>query len=178
MKKLSVSEARKSLLKRIKEKSFFDKKTGCIIWTGSTLKSSDKFKRLPYGIIRLYGKNIFAHRASYSLFNSIIPDGLFVLHKCDNPKCINPKHLFLGTKRDNILDAIKKGRAPKRSFKNHTLNHGNVCKRAKVDEDKVRSIRKMYEMGFNQTIIAKFYRISGPTVSAIITKRAWFYVSD
>lgn len=64
-----------------------------------------------YGRFKVAGRKIVASRYSYEISIGAIPNGLCVLHKCDNPTCVNPSHLFLGTKRDNIQDAISKGRA-------------------------------------------------------------------
>ena len=74
---------------------------GCWEWLGA--KSNE------YGIFWL-NKNQLAHRVSYELFNGPVPEGIQVLHKCDNHSCINPNHLFLGTQKDNIQDCLKKGR--------------------------------------------------------------------
>lgn len=81
-----------------------DKSGDCWEWTGNK-------NMLGYGMIWYDGKNIRAHRVSYLIFNGDLSDNLFVCHKCDNPSCVNPSHLFLGTSKDNMRDMIKKGRA-------------------------------------------------------------------
>lgn len=86
------------------------KKTdNCWIWTSSKTNSG-------YGLFSrgLYGtKKVYAHRLSWEIHNGSLPGKLFVCHKCDNPPCINPEHLFLGTNSDNIRDCFAKGRGNK-----------------------------------------------------------------
>jgi len=77
-------------------------KNGCWEWVGATTCG--------YGRIGVCGKTVIAHRLSWVWANGKIPKGLCVLHKCDNRPCVNPKHLFLGTKKDNTRDCIRKGR--------------------------------------------------------------------
>src|SRR5580692_5582206 len=77
---------------------------GCWLWTGCKTNGS-------YGMFRYGGRRMGAHRAAFLIYRSEIPAGLWVLHRCDIPSCVNPKHLFLGTPRDNTLDKISKGRA-------------------------------------------------------------------
>lgn len=82
-----------------------DSASGCWLWQG-------RLTQLGYGLCPLgqKGKRVLAHRLSYELFIERIPDGLYVCHKCDTPKCVNPKHLFLGTAKDNRADCLLKGR--------------------------------------------------------------------
>ena len=77
--------------------------SGCWLWTGCV-------KAHGYGVIFIKNKTQYAHRVSWELHRGPIPDGLFVLHHCDVPSCVNPEHLFTGTQKDNIQDAAKKGR--------------------------------------------------------------------
>lgn len=94
----------------IKAKSKLNCSNGCWEWVGHRLKKG-------YGQMRCGKKLVLAHRASWAAFKGEIPVGLFVLHKCDNPSCCNPEHLFLGTNADNMNDMVAKGRNnhPRRS---------------------------------------------------------------
>ena len=79
------------------------RESGCIEWTGYTI-------RCGYGRTPANGKQTLTHRLAWELANGPIPDGLFVLHSCDNPPCCNIEHLWLGTKGDNNADRDAKGR--------------------------------------------------------------------
>jgi hypothetical protein len=85
--------------------------TGCWLWLGSLLGNHRKVYN--YGVFRAGRHHVFAHRLSYEKHIGTIPTGLYVLHKCDVPSCVNPDHLFLGTHQDNMADATKKGRRAK-----------------------------------------------------------------
>jgi len=100
-------------------KRFWDKvdKTGeCWIWTASKYLNG-------YGQFRFDGKNWGAHRMAWLLTNGEIPDGMLVCHTCDNPSCIRPAHLFIGTQKQNMRDCIDKGRQY-RAYKTH-CKHGH-----------------------------------------------------
>jgi hypothetical protein len=73
-------------------------------------KWTDKLTNKGYGRIRNGERKEYAHRISYKIFIGFLPDNLNVCHKCDNPKCVNPFHLFKGTQYDNVIDMYKKGR--------------------------------------------------------------------
>lgn len=112
---MKKEEIKERLLERIE----IDNKTGCWNWK----LSLDEWG---YGRTKLYKtrQNWKAHRLSYTVFKGDINGGLFVCHKCDNPKCINPEHLFLGTHQDNMNDMVKKGRANKNSNRCGNNNAG------------------------------------------------------
>ena len=90
--------------------SKIEKTPTCWLWNGGVNK------RHGYGYFKLKRTSIGAHRISYSIFKGDIPDGLHVLHTCDNKKCVNPDHLFLGNAQDNMTDKTLKGRASRKSM--------------------------------------------------------------
>ena len=93
---------------------------GCWEWLGYRNKCG-------YGRLTFRGKKTLAPRMAWMVFVAEIPDGMKVLHRCDNPPCINPEHLFLGSDRDNVADCIKKGRF--RGIENSPLKLGNTIGR-------------------------------------------------
>jgi len=106
-----------------------------------------------------------AHRISYQLNIGPIPDDLCVCHRCDNPACINPDHLFLGTKKDNSQDCIDKGRWPDRK--------GSVNGRAKLTEAQIEEVRNA---SGSQSAIAARFGVNQQVVSRIKLKQAWRHV--
>lgn len=117
-----------------------------------------------YGQAYLNGKTISAHRLSYIMYVSVIPKGFYVLHGCDNPACISPAHLRLGTQLENMQDAIKRDRFQR--------------KRIVITPDKVRLVRQLLRAReMSQAGIANKVGCSQRTVSAIKTGRSWKWVS-
>jgi hypothetical protein len=98
-----MRQSDKTALERFNEKYYEDKESGCWIWTGA--KSP-----LGYGNFWKDQKYKKAHRAGWEFYFGDIEDGLFLCHICDNPSCVNPLHMFLGTQQDNIDDMHSKGR--------------------------------------------------------------------
>ena len=101
-----VTKRPSTLIKPSSEEMFWSKvnKTlGCWIWKGYVTKGG-------YGTLTVNSITTFAHRFSWELHNGPIPYGLYVLHKCDNPSCVNPSHLYLGTQADNLVDMVQRNR--------------------------------------------------------------------
>lgn len=148
---------------------------GCIIWTGPRYPNG-------YGVTSIKSKNGYAHRVSYELFVGKIPDGLCVLHRCDNRPCVNPKHLFLGTHADNSKDMVKKGRAAfgdrngSRKYPERMMK-GTKHVWAKLNPKRVREIRKLWESGgYRMKDIGKKYRVNPVTVFQVIHGKTWAHV--
>lgn len=133
---------------------------GCWIWVGATHSGG-------YGTLSMgAGAPAYAHRLSFALFKGPIPAGLWVLHRCDNPPCVNPDHLFLGTIRDNNADRHSKGRSPKGT------RHG----RARLTEDAVRELRKRAAAGEMQRTLAAEFGLSESHLSGILSGRFWAHL--
>jgi len=134
---------------------------GCWEWIGGT----DRFGHGSMGIRR---KHYGAHRVSWEIHNGAIKDDLFVLHRCDNPTCVNPRHLFLGTQGDNIRDAVQKGRHK------HAVLPGTLNPSAKLTESQVLEIRARHAAeGISGYRLAKEYGIHEKTAVQIIRGEKW-----
>src|SRR6266404_7110558 len=124
--------------KRLMELSKLNPKKGCLEWIGSRRGTGiNGYGRVCVGS-RSNGtrKTVSAHRYSYEIFVGSIPEGMWVLHKCDNPPCINPEHLFLGDRMDNTLDRDNKGR--------NKITAGQNNGFAKLTEQDVNEIRAAF----------------------------------
>lgn len=133
-----------------------DPNSGCWLWSGAC--NSDG-----YGTIHIRPRSVMAHRYSWALAQGPIPDGLFALHKCDTPACVNPGHLFLGTKGDNARDKVSKGRGHDNSGERHGM--------AKLTDFQVACIRMRLREGQTQSRIAADYGVAQCTISDIATGR-------
>ena len=116
------------------------------------------------------GKTFGAHRISWFLAHGPIPDGLSVLHRCDNPPCVNPDHLFLGTQADNLRDMGEKRRSSPQT--KPELFRGSNNGRAKLNEQQVRDIRAMDE-SLSNIAIAKQFGVSDVAIAFIRLGRTW-----
>lgn len=128
---------------------------GCHEWQ-STIKKDG------YGQFWYKGKPCKAHKVAYELCKGEVPKGLLVLHKCDNRKCVNPDHLYVGTQKDNVRDMFERGRWV-----------GN----SKLNAEKVREIRLLWsQKNFSQTELAQKFGVKQPAIWKIISYRTWKHV--
>lgn len=139
-----------------------DKADDCWIWPGRP------HERSGYGRFNFDGKQRYAHRTSWTLTFGAIPEGLFVLHKCDVRMCVNPSHLFLGTALDNAADMMAKGRYPRERLRYHGEDHKNSI----VTASQVLEIRR--DAGFvSWAKLAQRYAVSATTIGRIIKRETW-----
>lgn len=148
-----------------------DKSGRCWIWVGT--------KANGYGELRVHGVDQRAHRVSWEMHFGPIPDGLFVCHRCDNPPCVNPSHLFLGTQKDNMADCRSKGRTETGSTVHpELLPRGESHWHAKFSEADVVAIRTQYaEGGISLRSIARQYGVSYSAIHLIVLRRSWRHVA-
>lgn len=136
-----------------------EKTSTCWLWTGYTDKDG-------YGRFRLGKTNVGAHRYSYRIFYGGIGAKLSVCHTCDNPSCVNPAHLWLGTNKDNVRDMFAKGRQPLRAGSRHH--------KAKLEEWQIPLIRKMIRSKlWKQYQIADIFKVTQGCIGSISVGHSW-----
>ena len=155
-----IGMKRETIKDKLERRSVVNIVTGCVEWTGFTDRGYGKImvkteagKLIPRG----------AHRLAYQEYVGIIPEDLYVCHHCDNRKCINPEHLFLGTPRDNTQDMMSKGR----------WAHGDRSGSAKLTEKQVIIIRKLSRNGATGKALGAEYGVSAATISHITNRKTW-----
>ena len=141
---------------------------GCWIWTGSKTPSG-------YGRIFVKGVTWRAHRLAYKLFNGPLHDELCVCHKCDNPLCVNPGHLWLGTHAENIQDRHVKGRtAVGRAISNtNKLSEKEVLAMRSLWEKKGARLKPGARGGFNYSELGRRFGVSSTMARNIILRKSW-----
>lgn len=135
---------------------------GCWLWRGSLNNKG-------YGLFNLSREAglVLAHRHSYAESRGPIPEGLLVMHSCDEPRCVRPEHLALGTIADNQADMARKGRAGQR---------GEKSSQAKLTEQSVREIRAAVDGGEPAPIVAQRYGVTRGLVSGVARRVRWRHV--
>ena len=127
----------------------------CWLWTGYKTKGG-------YGLLTVNSKSYTAQRFSWILHNGPIPFGLDVLHKCDNPPCVNPDHLFLGTQQDNVVDSVNKGRFRIRQGKGQKLTKSQVS-----------HIKFLLGSGKSGASLARKFGVSRQSINYIKLGKTW-----
>ncbi len=130
----------------------FVRSSGCWQWTGG--KDNDG-----YGMFWLRGTNVHASRASYEIYTAPVPRSKQVCHRCDNPGCVNPDHLFLGTQKENVQDSIRKGR--------------RIRNRKIIDEKMARKIHSLIVDGLKSREISESLSVSIYIANDIRSGRTW-----
>lgn len=148
--------------------SFVQKGVGdaCWLWTKS-------LSRYGYGQQWVGGKNWITHRLAWTLTNGEIPKGLCLCHRCDNPACVRPDHMFLGTQRDNLRDMRAKGR--ERNYRTDPPR-GELNGRARLTVDDVREIRRRAALGVSHSEIGRAFKYHRANVAHIVNRRVWKHV--
>jgi len=160
---------------KLPERYAINEETGCWEWNGKLLAG--------YGVFRWNSKQQKAHRASYEQYKGAIPDGYFVCHSCDNPKCVNPDHLWVGTQSDNIKDAVRKGRVkvPSRKGKKNSperraqISESNSGRKRSEEFKKIVSIdsKKRWDSGEMKGFTGRKHSAKSRSQKSESMKRYW-----
>lgn len=119
-----------------------------------------------YGRMKVDGQHRPAHRVSYQVFRKAVPEGLFVLHECDNPACVNPAHLFLGTNLDNVRDSVAKGRNSRGE------RHG----RSKLSDANIQEVTKRYSGGESIKNLSLAFNVTVRTMNEVLRGKSFKHI--
>jgi hypothetical protein len=145
---------------RFMERIIHEPNTGCWLWSG-------RLNNDGYGSgFRMKTFRTTAHRASFLIFKHEIPEGICVCHKCDTPACVNPDHLFLGTRKENMQDSIKKRR----------FVFNMITSKGRLSKEEAKQLCSMYSTGnFTQAEVSKEFGISQTAAWRYINNKILFF---
>lgn len=149
----------------------------CWIWTASVRSNG-------YGQFRYFGKPVVANKVALLLNGTVIPDGIFCCHKCDNPICVNPSHQFLGTHQDNMSDCVKKGRlrpqnglaAIKRTPR-PIMPRGEANAQSKLLTDQVREILRTPKSYGSGRVLARKFGVTEQCIWSVRSRTVWKHIN-
>lgn len=148
------------LAERFSVAYYAEPNSGCWLWEGSM--------RNGYGVMKVSGRKHYAHRLSWEIYRGPVPVGVEVCHQCDNKCCVNPAHLFVGTHRDNMMDAWCKGIISKPPTLTGEQHHA-----ARLTIADVAQIRNRRTMGETLLSIARDYGMTKENIGAIVRRQTW-----
>jgi hypothetical protein len=168
------------------EERFWEKVTivgldECWLWVGGVFRNG-----MHYGQFQYEGRPHNAHRIAWVLTNGEIPTGVRVLHSCDNPPCVNPRHLFLGSDADNMKDMATKGRGRlQRPFNRavgdrhgmhlhpERVRRGEAHPRSILTDEVVLEVRRLHREGTKQSDLSRQFGIEKTVLSKVVNRRTW-----
>jgi len=156
-----IPELSAQQISRILRNVAAESNNGCQLWTRAVNSRG-------YGHVHLAQGMFNVARIIYKIRYGVDPSDQCVLHRCDNPPCVNPAHLFLGTKKENTADMILKGR--KRGPR------GSSHKSAKFSDEQILQIRTLYSQGWTRKNLAESFGVTRPTIAAIVKRMSWKHV--
>ena len=139
-----------------------DRSGDCWEWTGYRDRGG-------YGKVMVDRRKSLAHRVVYAAVHGEIPSEMCVCHRCDNPACCNPAHLFLGSHTDNMRDMGRKGR--------NAQPRGERSAHAKLTAADVLAIREMHASGSAMRALARTFGVSYPSIAAVVKRKTWRHVA-
>jgi hypothetical protein len=149
---------------RFAEKCSAPTADGCIEWTAARTKNG-------YGVFHAGERMHLAHRWAYEQTHGKPADGLDVCHHCDNRRCVNVAHLFAGTRADNMRDAMRKGRISR-----VTRHAGEAHPMAKLNDEKVRAMRRLADDGADAAKVARAFDTSYMAAYRVINRFTWNHI--
>ena len=145
--------------------AIIDEETGCWEYQGQIKTNGYGYFTIYVSWMRIQKRKFAAHRVAYAFFNGVDPKDKFVCHSCDNPKCINPDHLWLGTHQHNMNDMVEKGR--------QALQNGFNNGACKITKENLVEIVRMLKKGYSNKAIADKFSVTHSSISSIRRGKSW-----